>query len=91
MTHLDLEEELAAAMLDRTEQVPPRAYDVDAVFATVQKRRRRLQWGAAAAVAAVALGAGFVAQNGPGRVATPAQATPTPSAATQSTSPPAHV
>ncbi|MER7177687.1 hypothetical protein [Streptomyces mesophilus] len=90
MTRIDLEEELAAAMLDRTEQVPPRTYDANAVVSTVRRRRRRLQLSAAAAVAAVALAAGFVSRSGPGLVGAPVQATAAPSPDTGPTGAPTH-
>ncbi|WP_199552007.1 hypothetical protein [Streptomyces sp. N35] len=89
MSHADLEEELAAAMLDRTERVPARRYDADAVVSTVRRRRRRLRLGTAAAVAAVALGAGFVSQSGPGRAGAPVQATTAPSTDSRPTGAPA--
>ncbi|MBC9711890.1 hypothetical protein H9Y04_04810 [Streptomyces sp. TRM66268-LWL] len=91
MTHFDLEEELAAAMHDRTRQEAPHTYDVDTVVTTVRRRRRRLQWATAAAVAAVTLGAGFVAQTGSGRVAAPPQTSTAPSVPERPTKPPTHV
>ncbi|MEU1286910.1 hypothetical protein [Kitasatospora sp. NPDC005856] len=74
MKDYDLEEELAAAMLDRSRQEPPRGYDVDGLIGAVRQRRRRLQTGAAAAVVIVALGAGFVSQADHDRASVPVQA-----------------
>ncbi|MFF3214804.1 hypothetical protein ACFYYB_29725 [Streptomyces sp. NPDC002886] len=78
MKDFDLEEELAAAMLDRAAQEPPRGYDVDGLIGRVRQRRRRLRAGAAAAVI-VALGAGFVVQEGRDHTSTPAPAATAPS------------
>ncbi|MFE4264245.1 hypothetical protein [Streptomyces sp. NPDC056883] len=78
MKDFDLEEELAAAMLDRAQQEPPRGYDVDGLIGRVRQRRRRLQTGAAAAAAIVALGAGFAVQEGRDRTSTPAPAATAP-------------
>lgn len=78
MKDFDLEEELAAAMLDRAAQEPPRGYDVDGLIGRVRQRRRRLQTGAAAAAAIVALGAGFAVQEGRARTAPPAPAATAP-------------
>lgn len=80
MKDFDLEEELAAAMLDRARQVPPRSYDAAGLIGSVRRRRRRLQAGAAAAVAIVALGAGFAAQQGRDRASVPVPASPGPNA-----------
>ncbi|MFB6521339.1 hypothetical protein [Streptomyces sp. NPDC056401] len=79
MKDFDLEEELAAAMLDRAAQEPPRGYDVDGLIGRVRQRRRRLQTGAAAAAAIVALGAGFAVQEGRDRTSTPTPAATAPS------------
>ncbi|MFF1409618.1 hypothetical protein ACFVX6_07450 [Streptomyces sp. NPDC058289] len=78
MKDFDLEEELAAAMLDRAQQEPPRSYDVDGLVGRVRQRRRRLQTGAAAAAVIVALGAGFVVQEGRDGTSTPAPAATAP-------------
>lgn len=78
MKDFDLEAELAAAMLDRSRQELPRSYDVDGLIGSVRQRRRRLQTGAAAAVAIVALGAGFVAQGGQDRTSAPVPAATAP-------------
>ncbi|MFJ7270560.1 hypothetical protein ACIQV3_28645 [Streptomyces sp. NPDC099050] len=78
MKDFDLEEELAAAMLDRAAQEPPRSYDVDGVIGRVRHRRRRLQTGAAAAAVIVALGAGFAVQEGRDHTPTPAPAATAP-------------
>ncbi|WP_407838140.1 hypothetical protein ACE1OC_19915 [Streptomyces sp. DSM 116496] len=78
MKDFDLEEELAAAMLDRAAQEPPRGYDVDGLIGRVRQRRRRLQTGAAAAAAIVALGAGFAVQEGRDRTSTPEPAATAP-------------
>ncbi|MFF3620804.1 hypothetical protein [Streptomyces sp. NPDC002467] len=81
MKDFDLEEELAAAMLDRARREPPPSYDVDGLIGSVRQRRmRRLQTGAAAAVVIVALGAGFVSREGPDRTTGPAPAATAPSA-----------
>ncbi|MFG2910171.1 hypothetical protein ACGF13_34605 [Kitasatospora sp. NPDC048286] len=74
MKDYDLEEELAAAMLDRSRQEPPGSYDVDDLIGSVRRRRRRLRTGAAAAVVILALGAGFVSQTDHDRASLPAQA-----------------
>lgn len=79
MKDFDLEEELAAAMLDRAGQEPPRGYDVDGLIGRVRLRRRRLQTGAVAAAVIVALGAGFVVREGRDRTSTPAPAATAPS------------
>lgn len=79
MKDFDLEEELAAAMLDRARQEGPRSYDVDGLIGRVRQRRRRLQTGAAAAAVIVALGAGFVVQEGRDRTSGPAPAATAPS------------
>ncbi|MFD9723237.1 hypothetical protein [Streptomyces sp. NPDC059072] len=85
MKDFDLEEELAAAMFDRSRQEPPRSYDADDLIASVRQRRlRHLQTGAAAAVVLVALGAGFVSHASHDRGSTPAGA---PSAGTASSAP----
>ncbi|MFJ9448434.1 hypothetical protein ACIRRH_42535 [Kitasatospora sp. NPDC101235] len=87
MKDYDLEEELAAAMLDRSRQELPRSYDVDGLIGSVRQRRRRLQTGAAAAVVMVALGAGFVSQADHDRASVPVQAS-TASSADMPPSPP---
>lgn len=74
MKDYDLEEELAAAMRDRSRQELSRSYDVDDLITSVRRRRRRLQTGAAAAVVIVALGAGFVSQADHDRASLPVQA-----------------
>ncbi|MFI9329567.1 hypothetical protein ACIGZJ_18720 [Kitasatospora sp. NPDC052868] len=79
MKDYDLEQELAAAMLDRSRQEPPGGYDVDGLIGSVRQRRRRLQAGAAAAVAIVALGAGFLSRADHDRVSVPVQASTAPS------------
>ncbi|MFI5861148.1 hypothetical protein [Streptomyces sp. NPDC051546] len=79
MKDFDLEEELAAAMLERADREPPRGYDVDGLIGRVRQRRRRLRTGAAAAAAIVALGAGFAVQEGRDRTAPPAPAATAPS------------
>ncbi|MFE2165971.1 hypothetical protein ACFXB3_13010 [Streptomyces sp. NPDC059447] len=89
MKDFDLEEELTAAMFDRSRQEPPRSYDADDLIATVRQRRlRHLQAGAAAAVVLVALGAGFVSQAGHDRGSAPAGVPIAPSAGTDSSAPP---
>ncbi|KOV38753.1 hypothetical protein ADK60_01740 [Streptomyces sp. XY431] len=88
MKDYDLEKELAAAMLDRSRQEPPGSYDVDGLIGSVRQRRRRLQAGAAAAVAIVALGAGFLSRADHGRVALPVQGSTAPSAEIPSSPPP---
>ncbi|WP_327305574.1 hypothetical protein OG730_20350 [Streptomyces sp. NBC_01298] len=79
MKDFDLEEELAAAMLDRAATEPPRGYDVDGLIGRVRRRRRRLRTGAAAAAVIVALGAGFVVQEGRDHTSGPAPAATAPS------------
>lgn len=88
MKDYDLEQELAAAMLDRSRQEPPCSYDVDGLVGSVRRRRRRLQAGAAAAVAIVALGAGFLSQADHDRVSLPVQAPTAPSAVLPPSPPP---
>ncbi|WP_328954581.1 hypothetical protein [Kitasatospora purpeofusca] len=88
MKDYDLEQELAAAMLDRSRQEPPRSYDVDGLIGSVRQRRRRLQAGAAAAVAIVALGAGFLSRADHDRVSLPVQAPTAPSAVLPPSPPP---
>ncbi|MFE9637000.1 hypothetical protein [Streptomyces sp. NPDC006463] len=89
MKDFDLEEELAAAMFDRSRQEPPRSYDAGDLIASVRQRRRRhLQTGAAAAVVIVALGAGFVSQAGHDRGSVPGPASTAPSADVPPASPP---
>ncbi|MFF2750295.1 hypothetical protein ACFVVA_32765 [Kitasatospora sp. NPDC058048] len=88
MKDYDLEEELAAAMRDRSRQEPSRGYDVDELIGSVRRRRRRLQTGAAAAVVIVALGAGFVSQADHDRAPVPAQASTASSTEMPATPPP---
>ncbi|MFD7417707.1 hypothetical protein [Kitasatospora purpeofusca] len=88
MKDYDLEQELAAAMLDRSRQEPPYSYDVDGLVRSVRRRRRRLQAGAAAAVAIVALGAGFLSRADHDRVSLPVQAPTAPSAVLPPSPPP---
>ncbi|MCX4757364.1 hypothetical protein [Kitasatospora purpeofusca] len=88
MKDYDLEQELAAAMLDRSRQEPPGGYDVDGLVGSVRRRRRRLQAGAAAAVAIVALGAGFLSRADHDRVSLPVQAPTAPSAVLPPAPPP---
>ncbi|WP_329492693.1 hypothetical protein [Kitasatospora herbaricolor] len=86
----DLEDELAAAMLDRAQQFPPPTYEADALVAAVGRRRRRLAAGAAAALAVVVMSAGFAGQlrHDRGSPAVPAPAHPMPASSPSSTSPP---
>ncbi|MFD9303159.1 hypothetical protein ACFWCB_10880 [Streptomyces sp. NPDC060048] len=87
MKDFDLEEELTAAMLDRSRQEPPRSYDVDDLIGSVRRRRRRLQTGAAAAVVIATLGAGFVSQVGQDRASAPVLASTAPPSADMPPSP----
>ncbi|MFE6750218.1 hypothetical protein ACFVGM_30500 [Kitasatospora purpeofusca] len=84
----DLEQELAAAMRDRTRQEPPYSYDADGLIGSVRRRRRRLQAGAAAAVAIVALGAGLLSRADHDSVSLPVQAPTAPNAVLPSSPPP---
>ncbi|MBD0673624.1 hypothetical protein [Streptomyces sp. CBMA156] len=88
MKDYDLEEELAAAMLDRSRQEPPRGYDVDDLIGSIRRRRRRLRAGAAAAVVIVALGAGFASRADHDRASVPVQASTASRAGTPPSSPP---
>lgn len=88
MKDCDLEEELAAAMRDRSRQEPSRGYDVDDLIGAVRQRRRRLQAGTAAAVVLVALVAGFVSQTGHDRASVPVRAAAAASADTPPSPPP---
>ena len=92
MKDFDLEDELAAAMLDRVEQFPPRMYEADALVAAVRRRRRRLVAGAAAALAVVAVSAGFANElrddHGSPVVQAPSGPVPPPASSPSSTFPP---